>query len=289
MGVRLAGTVKWFSAKKGFGFIAAKVKQGDAEEQEVFVHQTSILGANDGKSFRTLIPNATVEFEVEHDADTGKPKALNVTAPGGQPMDLPQRQVRRTRANAKDKEMLNPINGSGNATGKPKARRPKKKKDAAPKETPFHAQLSDEVRDAIKKKGLDLDSKGTVDVSIGDARVKLGLGQYAGLAHKDGIVAEGNYACDQNGLVSITWAKAIRFQDGSWQPFGTETLVKTIMLTEETVRPVELEETPELLWGCGKTDPREAFELNGFLMRRVVLTRPPRQAKVIVDATTTSD
>jgi cold shock CspA family protein len=55
-GVRLTGTVKWSSAKKGFGFIASKVKdEKDAEEQEVFVHQTSILGGEDGRSFRMLV------------------------------------------------------------------------------------------------------------------------------------------------------------------------------------------------------------------------------------------
>ena len=54
MGVRLSGTVKWFNSKKGFGFIVAKVKEEDSEEQEVFVHQTSIL-CDDVKCFRTLV------------------------------------------------------------------------------------------------------------------------------------------------------------------------------------------------------------------------------------------
>lgn len=45
------------------------------------------------------------------------------------------------------------------------------------------------------------------------------------------------------------------------------------------IAPVQVEETPEKLWGSEKPDPKEAFEEHGFLMRRVVLTRPPRSAR----------
>jgi len=44
----------------------------------------------------------------------------------------------------------------------------------------------------------------------------------------------------------------------------------------ESVGAVDFDDTPEKLWGSDKTDPKESFEKNGFLMRRVVLTRPPR-------------
>lgn len=43
----------------------------------------------------------------------------------------------------------------------------------------------------------------------------------------------------------------------------------------DDVKPVGVEETLEGLWGSDKTDPKEAFEANGFKMRRVVLTRAP--------------
>src|ERR1700739_4929964 len=49
------GTVKWFNAKKGFGFIAPE--DGSAD---VFVHYTEIQGSG----FRTLEENQRVEFEV---------------------------------------------------------------------------------------------------------------------------------------------------------------------------------------------------------------------------------
>ncbi|VCT92126.1 putative cold shock protein A [Mycolicibacterium hassiacum DSM 44199] len=49
------GTVKWFNAEKGFGFIAPE--DGSAD---VFVHYTEIQGTG----FRTLEENQRVEFEV---------------------------------------------------------------------------------------------------------------------------------------------------------------------------------------------------------------------------------
>jgi CspA family cold shock protein len=49
------GTVKWFSAPKGFGFITTPDVSGD-----VFVHFTAIAMSG----FKTLEPNAQVEFEL---------------------------------------------------------------------------------------------------------------------------------------------------------------------------------------------------------------------------------
>ncbi len=55
-GVGLAeGTVKWFSDKKGYGFI----EQEDGSD--VFVHHTSI----DMPGFRTLAEGERVAFEIE--------------------------------------------------------------------------------------------------------------------------------------------------------------------------------------------------------------------------------
>jgi len=49
-----SGTVKWFSSKKGYGFITME------DGQEVFVHYTSI----DGNGFRSLEQGEQVQFEV---------------------------------------------------------------------------------------------------------------------------------------------------------------------------------------------------------------------------------
>jgi CspA family cold shock protein len=48
------GVVKWFSSKKGYGFITME------DGQEVFVHYTSI----DGNGFRSLEQGEEVQFEV---------------------------------------------------------------------------------------------------------------------------------------------------------------------------------------------------------------------------------
>ena len=61
------GSVKWFNAEKGFGFI--EVDGGGAD---VFVHHTSI----DMDGFRTLDEGQRVEFEVV-DGDMG-PQAAHV-------------------------------------------------------------------------------------------------------------------------------------------------------------------------------------------------------------------
>jgi cold shock protein len=49
------GTVKWFNAEKGFGFIAV-----DGGGADVFVHFSAI----DSTGYRTLEENQRVEFEV---------------------------------------------------------------------------------------------------------------------------------------------------------------------------------------------------------------------------------
>ncbi|KMJ55944.1 cold-shock protein [Alkalihalophilus sp. As8PL] len=61
------GTVKWFNAEKGFGFI--EVEGGD----DVFVHFSAIQG--DG--FKSLEEGQAVSFDIEQGARG--PQAANVT------------------------------------------------------------------------------------------------------------------------------------------------------------------------------------------------------------------
>ncbi|QGU93998.1 cold-shock protein [Clostridium bovifaecis] len=61
------GTVKWFNAEKGFGFISVE------GEDDVFVHFSAIQG--DG--FKSLEEGQKVQFEVTEGARG--PQAANVT------------------------------------------------------------------------------------------------------------------------------------------------------------------------------------------------------------------
>ena len=68
MSERITGTVKWFDAGKGYGFIA---RDGGTD---VFVHQSAIQA----EGYRTLAEGQRVEFEVEQGPKGAK--ASNVIA-----------------------------------------------------------------------------------------------------------------------------------------------------------------------------------------------------------------
>ena len=64
------GTVKWFNAEKGYGFIS-----NDEGGEDVFVHYSSIQ--TDG--FKTLAEGQKVSFDTEQDPkNASKMKAVNV-------------------------------------------------------------------------------------------------------------------------------------------------------------------------------------------------------------------
>ena len=63
------GTVKWFNAEKGYGFITGE------DGQDVFVHFSAIVG--DG--FKTLEEGQKVTFDTEQDPKNSKKlRAVNV-------------------------------------------------------------------------------------------------------------------------------------------------------------------------------------------------------------------
>ncbi|MDH7600188.1 MAG: cold-shock protein [Sedimentisphaerales bacterium] len=61
------GTVKWFDAKKGFGFITP-----DDGSDDVFVHHTNIAG----QGFKTLTNGQQVQYEITQGRKG--PQATNV-------------------------------------------------------------------------------------------------------------------------------------------------------------------------------------------------------------------
>ncbi|MDP4152977.1 MAG: cold-shock protein [Bacillota bacterium] len=64
-----SGTVKWFNAEKGFGFISSN-EGGD----DVFVHFSAIVS----NGYKSLSEGQKVTYDVEKDPRNGKIKASNV-------------------------------------------------------------------------------------------------------------------------------------------------------------------------------------------------------------------
>lgn len=65
------GTVKWFNAEKGYGFIT-----NDDGSDDVFVHFSAIMV--DG--FKSLNEGQRVQFDTETDSrNSGKTRAINVS------------------------------------------------------------------------------------------------------------------------------------------------------------------------------------------------------------------
>ncbi len=66
-----SGTVKWFDATKGFGFI-----EPDAGGKDVFVHISAVEQAG----MRSLNDGQKLEYELETDAKRGRTSAANLKA-----------------------------------------------------------------------------------------------------------------------------------------------------------------------------------------------------------------
>ena len=69
--IMTTGTVKWFNATKGFGFIAPEEGGGD-----VFVH----ISAVERSGMSTLNEGQKVTYEIEVDERRGKSSAVNLKA-----------------------------------------------------------------------------------------------------------------------------------------------------------------------------------------------------------------
>lgn len=63
------GTVKWFNAEKGYGFIS-----NDDGGEDVFVHFSAIQS----EGYKTLAEGQKVTYDTETDSRNGKLRAANV-------------------------------------------------------------------------------------------------------------------------------------------------------------------------------------------------------------------
>ncbi len=209
----------------------------------MFCHQSAIFS----EGYRTLGEGWEVEFSIGTDED-GKPKAEDVTAIGGGPCTGPRGSRRRRRRKPSGERVVQPL---------------------------WHESLKDEVKEAIDSKGIAR-STGTLDLSIGGARIKLGTRSYAAIAQDDRVIAEGSFECDEegSGKISLDWKRALQFKDdGGWTQYDQlSQLISEVDLCDTMVESVGEEENMTTLMGEGIEEPRPALEEAGFEMRRVVLS-----------------
>ena len=177
-----------------------------------------------------------VEFTIEKE-ESGKLKAIDVTAVGGGPVQPPKRD--RKRGPRKGKTSGEGGEAAPAPTPAPAAASTKATtnggkggaaKEKPAREAPFHDVIKDDAKAKITAKGVELGRKMTIDVALDDSRIKLGQGGYAGLAHASGMVGEGSYVCDADGLVKFTWERCLKYKDGKWSKGETSELLQSFSL-----------------------------------------------------------
>jgi len=323
---KIKGKVKWYSIRKGFGFITPTSDNAPTEE-DIFFHQTSIVSDVKNKFLET---DYEVEFEVYTD-EAGKYKSKNVTKPGGDACEIPERKNNRRRgkggkgaADGTDEDGAKAEGEDGEKDDEGEKKEDDKKEDAKkngqnnknnnrghgrnnrgkdgdaerkegesgddakkpaggggrkPRKR-FDDDITIEVKNKMKEKKLDMRQTSLLLV-LDKSRLKFGPDGYAALCHADGIMAEGSFACDEEGKVTLTWKNMLKFTDGDWKPedpianTSSGVLVGSFSWTDDNIEGLKKIETPESVWGEDKTDPADALQSNNFQMRKNFLSKAP--------------
>eukprot|EP00980_Cylindrotheca_fusiformis_P026144 scaffold15472_cov117-Cylindrotheca_fusiformis.AAC.8 len=262
---KVKGTVKWFSNRKGFGFITPS--SGDeSTKDDIFVHQSGIV-METKETYRTLKDGFEVEYEVITD-DSGKLKAVNVHSADGTPCPLPGPKERRRKKNTGGTAAVSNGPNEGDAAadttdekpksdeennGKKKKGRKGGRKNNNNKKTVESKSSSDEKsmpeneKPPVRKPTWDSDLEegvkqglasrkvkivsGKAFLAIGDSRLKLGNGGNVAFAHASGVLAEGKFTCEKNGKVTLSWERILKLDGSEWKP-STADAEKDALLSE---------------------------------------------------------
>ncbi|GFH50361.1 hypothetical protein CTEN210_06837 [Chaetoceros tenuissimus] len=269
---RMQATVKWFSSKKGYGFLIPDASTAPPDldlPEDIFVHQSVISS----EGYRTLYEDWRVEFTLSHD-EHGKPTAEQVTSVGGGFVSGPKPKKRSKKEQEASEEETTGEDTSLNAS----------RNTTSGKKTP-QAIWHDSLHDSVKVKLDELEiprTSGTLDISLGDARIKLGSLGYASLADANKNIAEGTFESTGSGNITLHWTKHIQFNDaeGVWEKVDfIEGLVSNLDLMDENIKKVEAHETMATLMGEDLPNPKSTLEAAGFLMRRVLLVTKKRRGR----------
>ena len=91
----MKGTVKWYNARKGYGFITAEGEDGD-----IFVHATSLKNSG----LKKLFTGSEVTFEIEKDEKGKRAKSLKVTKEIKEETKKPEKETKKKEKEAKKPE-----------------------------------------------------------------------------------------------------------------------------------------------------------------------------------------